>query len=530
MKSTLLTLFIFLQFLNIAIAQSVLLVPSNYATIQNAIVASSNSDTILVSAGTYFETINYSGKNIVIKSISGPTNTIINGNNLNTVVIFGTNESNNAILDGFTIIDGTNTNSTFGGGITCINSSPTIKNCIIKNCSSPNGGGINCLGSCSPLIENNEICNNLSTNLIGGGGGIRFRNDSTFNSTFIVSNPTVVHNRIHNNTAVYNAGGIDFSGDLVAGIIKFNEIDTNTAKFGGGIHLDTYAYPTIDSNTVRVNNSTQNGAGIGVGDDCFPLVRYNLISNNSCPGKGGGIQCFNSRPLIAYNLIHDNHSSYGGGIYNWTTSKALIHNNTLVRNIADTLGAGIGIDPTADPAIVNCIIWMNKSPNNLQIEGIPNSLVYSNVENGITGIGNISTYPNFADTLSDDFTLNSNSICIDAGINNFTSPNGLTFSIPSSNYNGLMVDMGCFESSSTLGFLGTELNQTIKIYPNPFSDKINIANATGLEAYRLSNSFGQIIWNGKNIERQIFSYLEKGIYFLQISSQNGQQTLQLIKQ
>ena len=46
----------------------VLLVPTDYATIQEAIIASEDRDTILVAPGTYQENINYSGKNIVIGS------------------------------------------------------------------------------------------------------------------------------------------------------------------------------------------------------------------------------------------------------------------------------------------------------------------------------------------------------------------------------------------------------------------------------------------------------------------------------
>jgi len=68
------------------------------------------------------------------------------------------------------------------------------------------------------------------------------------------------------------------------------------------------------------------------------------------------------------------------------------------------------------------------------------------------------------------------------------------------------------------------------IYPNPFSNRIQLENTSGLENYELHNSLGQVIWIGKNIEQQDFSFLQNGIYFLNVSTQTGQQTFKLIKQ
>src|SRR3989338_3865864 len=99
-----------------------------FTTIQGAINAAINADTVLVSPGTYNETINFYGKAITVKGAKCASQTIIDGGGLGTVVYFGSGEGNNSVLDGFTIKGGS---AMYGGGIRAINSSPIIKNNII---------------------------------------------------------------------------------------------------------------------------------------------------------------------------------------------------------------------------------------------------------------------------------------------------------------------------------------------------------------------------------------------------------------
>ena len=56
-------------------------VPGDYPTIQQAIDASINGDTVLVAPGTYKETFDYKQKAITVKSSNGPFETVIDGNN-----------------------------------------------------------------------------------------------------------------------------------------------------------------------------------------------------------------------------------------------------------------------------------------------------------------------------------------------------------------------------------------------------------------------------------------------------------------
>jgi hypothetical protein len=59
-------------------------------------------------------------------------------------------------------------------------------------------------------------------------------------------------------------------------------------------------------------------------------------------------------------------------------------------------------------------------------------------------------------------------------------------------------------------------NKSIQIYPNPFTNKINILKIKTNTEITLFNGFGQIIYEGKDLENQDLTYLSKGVYFIKI--------------
>jgi hypothetical protein len=112
-------------------------VPADYVTIQEAIDASEDGDTILVADGIYTGdgniNLELNDKEIVVKSTNGPENCTIDGTGENNPKGFFMRDSLVkciAVIDGFTIKN-CNTGFYFSGGLL----SPVVKNNIINNCS-----------------------------------------------------------------------------------------------------------------------------------------------------------------------------------------------------------------------------------------------------------------------------------------------------------------------------------------------------------------------------------------------------------
>jgi parallel beta-helix repeat protein len=266
-----------------ATTRNIIKVPGDYAKIQKAIEAASDGDMVLVSNGKYYETIDFLGKAITVKSENGAGSTTIDGAATDGIVIFNKHETAASRLDGFTISNG----SFFkGGGIYIQHSSPTITNCTITGNHfqqqylyvKGKGGGIYIENSSSTITN----CT-ISDNTTGGyGGGIYILNSS----------PTITNCTIRNNSA-------------------HNDLDSDTE--GGGIYMDD-SNPRITNCTITGNSTTTyygGGGGIYTHGSSWSTVIMNCtISDNTTGGYagGGGIYIYNSSPTITNTIVWGNTS------------------------------------------------------------------------------------------------------------------------------------------------------------------------------------------------------------------------------
>ncbi len=158
----------------------------NYTTIQEGINNSQDGDIVLIYPGTYFENIDYIGKNITVASKYYTTgdesyikNTIIDGNNNGSCVVVK-DGGDEATIYGLTIQNGSGYDAyyTYGGGIyICEETINTfnITSCIITSNHADTGGGI-FVNDCLEInISGTKIIHNFAHS---AGGGFDKGNDN----------------------------------------------------------------------------------------------------------------------------------------------------------------------------------------------------------------------------------------------------------------------------------------------------------------------------------------------------------------
>jgi hypothetical protein len=358
-----------------ATAANVLNVPGTYATVQAAINASSNGDTVVVAPGTYFENIDFKGKLITVQSAQGPSVTTIDGSNLAPVVNFSTNETTAAVIQGFTLQHG-NATGVFGyegAGVHINGASPTVAgNVITANTSCADGTGIS-IAFASPTIRDNTITGNSKQ---AGCSG-------------------------------QNGGGIYVRGAASAQIIH-NSITNNTSDFGGGISLFAAGAPNLLNNTISGNSANYGGGGVYIVNQSTATIVQNVITGNTSTGSGGGLYLLASSgsgsPLFVNNTVSGNAGAESGVYITGFESQVQLFNNII------TAAASL-------PAVL-CDTTYSSIPPVFDHNDLFNSAgpaASGSCSQVVGTAGNISADPKFA--AAGDYHLQSSSPAIDAGNN-----------------------------------------------------------------------------------------------------------------
>ena len=274
-----------------------------FDSIQKAIDFALYSETIVVLPGTYTgignRDIDFLGKPLKIRNETGPENCIIDCQFAGQGFYLHNGESQETLIEGFTI---TNAKAFSGAGICCTSgSSPTITNCIIRNCLAFAWGY---LGG-------------------GSGGGMYLENGSNIklNDCFFEDNLA----------SLYGGGICNYYGNITCKNCSF--IDNSAGDTGGGIfNLDS---PSMAStNCIFTGNlAAYEGGALYIEDSSVTLTNCTFASNNS--PFGNAIACdyyysywgFGSELGISNSIIWDGAS----GISNYDNSDINISYSDVQR-------------------------------------------------------------------------------------------------------------------------------------------------------------------------------------------------------
>lgn len=363
-------------------------VPDDQSTIQDAINAAVDGDTVIVRADTYYEDIDFCGKSITVRSVIPYNqwhveNTIIHGSGTGSVVTFANGEGLASVLAGFTITNGTGLDPNpvsiirHGGGIYCKMAQPTIRNNIIRNNTATHGAGIYCEGDYGQQISPRIISNTIKENIVYakpdylGGGGIYC----------MTCSPWIFNNEISRNTArrdlsstggIWGHGGGVYCTTFSSALVENNIIHDNNADIGGGLCDREYCSSTFRNNIITENDAYADGAGISINRECTTVVEGNVIYFNIADPtvipdinqtRGGGIRiagCSEGFVVVKNNLIYLNQASLGGGIFLQNTGFYVVcSSNTVTENTAYRKGGGFYFNKESHPFIEDSIFWNN---------------------------------------------------------------------------------------------------------------------------------------------------------------------------
>lgn len=413
-------------------------------TIQDAIDASVNGDTVTVTDGVYqaggrvvFGAMTNRvviDKAIAVQSVNGAAATVIRGNRL-----LGNNAvrcaylTNNATLNGFTLTGGATRTAgdtareLSGGGAWCLSTNAQLIGCVISSNTAWLDGGGECFGTLSNcwLIANSAT----NTGSTAFGGGAYFG---------------ILYNCVLSNNLAFVGGGGAYSNTLYNCVLTGN-IATNrgyATTYGGGADY-CRLYSCVISNNL-------NGFGSGGGVAYSLLVNCQVFSNYASSYGGGG-----ESSLFTNCVVWGNQSANSGsGADASTLDGCLIAQNHMVTS-------GIGAAASGS-TLINCTVVGNSTTYSFGLGGLSsgkalNSIVYSNLGANsyvtamtncctipaVAGPGNFTNNPSFVNPAAGDYHLQSHSPCINSG-NNVYAVNPVDLD-GNPRLKGGTVDMGCYE-------------------------------------------------------------------------------------
>ena len=246
----------------------------DYTTINAALAASVDGDTIVVACGTYTEPRIDIRKDICIRSETGDPDCVTLDGEGTHQIMASHYMTPGSYIEGFTFVNGYQASAhDNGGGLGCWISSATVRNCVFRDnvCSELSGGG---LAVCADMVV--EDCEFYGNQAPFGGGAVH----SEYGGGLVIRNCLFVDNHADDGGAISM-----FSTNVLIEGCTFVD---NSAEYGGAI-LVAFASDCLLSSCSFSHNLSSSISGSA------EVWGGNTLSMDKCivafDAEGTGVSC-----------------------------------------------------------------------------------------------------------------------------------------------------------------------------------------------------------------------------------------------
>jgi predicted outer membrane repeat protein len=311
-------------------------------------------------------------------------------NSHNVLTIF--EDDSNIILDGLIVTSATK------GGLANISGNPSISNCVFMNNSNDDDGGAIVSIDGSTFLTNCKFISNFAAEH-GGAIYSDYGNDVFVECSFV------------ENSALDGTGIVNIEGNLELESCTFSHNSTyslsSANEEGGGAVFIVSKKVVVKNCLFNENVARYGGAMVGIAD---ALILERCVFTGNSAEYGGAIYDLRGG-TITNSIFAANRGDKGGAVFGRCIGPALI-NCTLSGNSAQN-GNAIGWfpcyeNPSFTMNIRNCILRNGGDEIGKWEDELPDiSIVYSDIQGGWPGEGNIDIDPQFTDFENGDFHLKS---------------------------------------------------------------------------------------------------------------------------
>lgn len=340
----------------------------HFTEIQAAVEASAPGDLIVVNAGVYEETVDFLGKDIVVRSAWGPTATIIRPpGGFGSGAVFDDGETRASVLHGFTLRDGSGTDhlgTLRGGGAFCVGASPTFRNCHFVENHAGYAGAVYVREGADATFRRCVFRSNRSDSYGGAIGGIGqlvveeclFENNSSvLDGTFYVIDACRLERCVFRGNEARQGAGIEAGAATSDHLIRDCWFEDNVSRtwHGAGVRVHE-ASPTIDGCVFVRNRAQEDGAAIMALDGGVTTVSNCTFWRNESGRYGGTMAAwYGSTILVTRSIFAATHrlpATFCNAAGRIEFEENIFWNNTVANTSGDCLDpVGVNGNFTADP-------------------------------------------------------------------------------------------------------------------------------------------------------------------------------------